>query len=333
VERIERLVEGRARRWGRLPVRPRSVNPLDEYTGVFRSMRGWRLKQWVGFTLIHPELHASMIIQDAAYLASSQIYTAEAGVLTQHARNAAGGSLRPPEVLLDGGQVAVRKPGYVLTYDFAADSHTIKIEIDESADAAAIRGTLILDVTSASAPLVVSAHLPPPHSDAKMFTYKAILPVYGTLTVGERSYSFDAARDLAIIDEHKSFFPYRTRWLWGTFAMLTDDGPVGANLCSRAELPGEPEECCLWTPGAAEPLADVSFDPRPDGTWAIASTDGRIEVTFTPKGRKLVKHQLGLASIDYFQLYGSYRGVLRGQRRAYDITDVPGVCESMKARF
>jgi len=309
------------------------VNPLDEYSGIFRSMRGWRLKEWVGFTLVHPELHASMIIQDAAYLASSEIYTAEAGVLTQHARNAAGGSLRPPEVLLDGGQVAVRKPGYVLSYDFTPDVITIEIDIAQAKGAAPIRGALRLDPAAASAPLSVSSHLPPPRSDAKLYTHKALFPASGTLTVGDRTYTFAPDRDLAVIDEHKSFFPYRTRWLWGTFAMLTADGPVGANLCSRAELPGEPEECCLWTPGAAEPLADVSFGPLPDGSWAISSTDGRAEVTFTPRGRKVVKHQLGLASIDYFQLYGTYRGVLRGQRRTYDITDVPGVCESMKTRF
>lgn len=330
---MESLVEGGSRRWGRLAARPRSVNPLDEYTGIFRSMRGWRLKEWVGFTLVHPEFYGSMIIQNAAYLASSEIYTVEAGVLTQHARNAAGGSLRPPEVLLDGGHVEVRKPGYLITYDFTPDLIAVVIDIAAAKSAAAIRGSLSLDPAGASAPLSVSSHLPPPRSDAKMYTYKALFPASGTLTVGERAYAFDPTRDLAVIDEHKSFFPYRTRWLWGTFAMITSEGPVGANFARRPELPGEPEESCLWTPGLAEPLADVSFQRAPDGSWQIASTDGRLEVIFTPQGRKGVKHQLGLVAIDYFQMYGTYRGVLRGQRRAYDITDVHGVCESMKTRF
>jgi len=330
---MQQLVEGGSRRWGRLPGRPVSVNPLDEYAGIFRSMRRWRLKEWVGFTLVHPELYSSLIVQDAAYLASSQIYTAESGVLTEHSRNAAGGSLRPPEVLLAGGHVEVRKPGYLISYDFSSDSHTIKIEVDGSATAATIRGTLILDATAESAPLTVSSHLAPPRSDARMFTYKAIFPVYGTLVVGDRTYTFDSARDLAIIDEHKSFFPYRTHWRWGTFATMTVEGPVGANFVRRPELPGEPEESCLWVPGSAEPLADICFERGADKTWNIASADGRLDVVFTPEGRKGLKHQLGLAAIDYFQMYGTYRGVLRGRRRAYDLDGVHGVCESMKARF
>ena len=59
----------------------------------------------------------------------------------------------------------------------------------------------------------------------KLYTHKALFPVSGAYVVGDRSYIFDPARDLAIIDEHKSFFPYVTRWLWGTLARRRTRAP------------------------------------------------------------------------------------------------------------
>src|SRR5215469_6133312 len=89
------LVDGHLRRYGRLPARPASVNPLDEFTGLARSLRRLRLKEWIGFTLLHPDWYISLIMQDAQYLASSEIYAYDrhAGALHQHAANGRGGSL------------------------------------------------------------------------------------------------------------------------------------------------------------------------------------------------------------------------------------------------
>jgi hypothetical protein len=79
---------------GRFATRPTDVNPLDAYAGPRRAWRRLRLKEWVGFTLMHPDVYASMIIQDAHYLASSEIYVHDraAGALHQRAANARGGS-------------------------------------------------------------------------------------------------------------------------------------------------------------------------------------------------------------------------------------------------
>ncbi|MCL2420152.1 MAG: DUF2804 domain-containing protein, partial [Conexibacteraceae bacterium] len=77
--------------------------------------------------------------------------------------------------------------------------------------APAIRADLTLHADRASAPLSVSSRLP----GGKLYTHKALFPVSGTYSVGGANVEFDPARDLAVIDEHKSFFPYRTDWLWG----------------------------------------------------------------------------------------------------------------------
>jgi len=112
---------------------------------------------------------------------------------------------------------------------------------------------------------------------------------------------------------------------------------VGANFVKRPELPGEPDESCLWTPGSCEALADVSFHKRGGdlkAPWLIASADGQLDVVFTPEGRKAVKRHLGVVAIDYFQIFGRYAGTVAADDGSVIVVkDVHGVCESMDARM
>jgi hypothetical protein len=330
------LVENGVRRYGRFAERPASVNPLDEFGGLSRALRRLRLKEWVGFTLIHQDWYSSLIMQDTNYLASSEVYAYDRrrGTLSQHAANARGGSLALPAALLEGRCVFKRR-GYELEYDFSRSRgrHSIRFNIAASGAEPAFGGELELDAEGGSPPLSVSSRLP----GGRMYTHKAIFPAEGTIRVGDEKVTFDRARDLAILDEHKSFFPYRTTWLWGTFAFRAGAGPVGANFVRRPSLPGHEEESCIWTQGECEPLSGVVFTPEsgaPLSPWSVSSADGRLNVTFTPEGRKDVRHQLGLFAIDYFQLFGRYQGTMRGlDGTAYPVEAVHGVCESFRARL
>lgn len=282
------LVEGGVRRYGRFAARPVGVNPLDAYKGVSRALRRLRMKEWIGFTLIHPDWYSSLIMQDANYLASSEIYAYDprAGVLYQHAANAKGGSLKLPEKL-SGARPRFAKPGYLIEYEFSGDGkrHLIRLDINATPKAPAFKGELELHGDRASVPLSVSSRLP----GGKLYTHKALFPAEGRLRVGAADIVFDPGRDLAIIDEHKSFFPYRTAWLWGTLATQSGGNPVGANFVARQTVPGEEGESCIWTPQACEPLSEITFTPAsasPRSPWHIVSRDGRLDVTFEPEGRK-----------------------------------------------
>ncbi|MCX4090896.1 DUF2804 family protein [Nocardia sp. alder85J] len=327
------LVEDGVRHYGRLPARPVSVNPLDEFRGARRLLRRTRLKEWAGFTVLHPDMYASMILQDAKYLASSEIYVHDRadGALYQHEQVAVPGAVRIAEQLI-GSSVALRRKGYAIGYEFGTDRHRIEIDIAATAEAPAFSGRLELLPKSASPALSVSSRLP----GGTMYTNKALFPIEGALRVGEREFVFRPDRDLAILDEHKSALPYRTTWTWGTFGAFADGVPVGANFVDRPEIPGQPEESGIWTPDAAAPLTDVDFDwdpAAPLSPWQIRSADRRLDVTFTPEGRKTVDLQLGVLAMDYFQAYGTFAGTLDIGTRTVDLADVHGVCEQMRARL
>jgi Protein of unknown function (DUF2804) len=330
----DQLVEGGARHYGRFPSRPARVNPLDEFGPVGRVLRRLRLKEWVGFTLLHPDWYASVLMQDTHYLASSEIYAydRERGTLHEREGVARGGALALPADLR-ARPCRFTSRGYALTWDLTgASGYRLVFDIAPTRTEPGFHGELRLDAAGASAPLSVSSRLP----GGRMYTHKALFPVSGTLHVGDRAIVFDPARDLAILDEHHSLLPYRTNWLWGTFGMPTGDGPVGANFADRRSSPGAEEESCLWLPGRCAPLAEVAFTPTsadPLAPWRVRSRDGRLDVTFEPDGRKRARHQFGVVAIDYFQLCGRYHGMLTDGDRTYELEDVHGVCESMRARF
>ncbi len=326
---VQLVVDG-VRQYGRFQARPHDADPLDETSWFPRGLRRLRLKEWVGFTLLHPELSSSMILQEAHYLASSEIYVRDQYGMVEHSRNVPGGSLKLPHELFPSNP-QINVSGYHITYDWAENPnglHRIRVSVDATPKQAAIKIDLELDGSKASAPLSVSSPLP----GGSMYTHKLAYPASGTVTVGDRTYTFDPVRDLAILDEHRTVLPYRTTWLWGTFATNTPDGIVGANFAYRPIVPNTEEESCLWTPGACEPLANITFKQEsqdPLAPWKITSADGRLDVTFTPEDRKDVKHQLVVASIDYWQLVGTYTGTVS----SIEVSGVRGVCESMRARL
>ncbi|MDR1393444.1 MAG: DUF2804 domain-containing protein [Bifidobacteriaceae bacterium] len=326
------VVEDGQRHWGRFLHTPTDANPAAALTGLRGAFESFRTKEWAGFTITHPEFFSSMIIQDAKYLLSSEWYLYDAATksLAQHAANARAGSVRLPANILRS-EVAFAAKGYRVSYSFNEERIRVRFDLAAAKDGPAATGELILDPSKASPPLVVSARLP----KGSMYTNKIIFPAAGSIRVGEREYVLDPDRDFAILDEHKSRLPYRARWTWGTFAQPVEGGYVGANFAIRPQLPDQQEESCIWTPDAAEPLANIIFSPlgdSPSADWSVRSADGRLDVVFSPFDRKDVNQQLVLAEIRYSQMYGVYSGTLRGEHRTWQFDAVHGVLEKMAMR-
>jgi hypothetical protein len=335
---IDSVVDARGTRlFGRFPSRPTIVDPLAVRSLVPRALRALRLKQWVGWTLVHPDWAGGMILQDTGYLAGSGLYLANKRTGARHRwdANARGGSLRLPLDLF-GSDVACHKGGFGVEYHFARGER-IRIVIDVAAhdDEPAASGELVLDARPgvASADLAVSTLLP----RGTMYTTKALYPVSGTLRVGDEDVVFDPQRDVAILDEHRSQLPYRTDWTWGTFAWHAGDGLAGANFAVRPQRADQEEESGLWAAGACEPLAGIVFEQAPGDDplrpWDVESKDGRLDVVFLPAGFKDDVVNFGIAAERYRQWYGRYRGTVAAGGEVRDVLDVPGVLETMHARF
>ncbi|GAB3920416.1 hypothetical protein GCM10011575_44530 [Microlunatus endophyticus] len=66
----------------------------------------------------------------------------------------------------------------------------------------------------------------------------------------------------------------------------------------------------------------------------VASADGRVDLLFSPQGRKRAEHQLVVAAMDYFQECGTWHGTVRAlDGTRYELSGRPGVLERMHARL
>ena len=175
----ENLVEAGQRSFGRF-LRTPIANPLDAVKGPARAFKWFRTKDWAGFTLIHPQLASSMIIQDAKYLATSEFYAGSGDELHQYSANRAPGLHLPKDLL--HSQVGFYAGGYGLGYRFGDDDVAIAIAIDATKQAPPVHGLLHLDPKGASHPLVVSARLP---GGGTMYTNKIVYPAHGMIACGD----------------------------------------------------------------------------------------------------------------------------------------------------
>ncbi len=216
----------------------------------------------------------------------------------------------------------------------ASGRHEVSIDIGASGNSPDLKVDLVLHQDWPSVePLVVSL---PIASNHHTYTHKSPLRLSGTIRIGEEEFQFEPARDLGNLDEQKTFYPYRSKWLWGTFVTQTPQGrQLMLNFVDQMTPKGEPGEDALWVDGKLSLLPQPTIAPLGDlGNYRISLPDGSIDLTFSAEGGKTEKRNYGIAAIDYTQFFGFYQGkIVDGSGITHTIVDAFGALERMTARF
>ncbi|HOI09139.1 MAG TPA: DUF2804 family protein, partial [Myxococcota bacterium] len=93
----------------------------------------------------------------------------------------------------------------------------------------------------------------------------------------------------------------------------------------------------LWVDGVLHPLsaARFEFDPADlDRPWRIRTTDHRIDLTFTPVGRREGRVNAIAILSDYKECFGRFDGtVVDASGRVFRVEGLRGVAEDHRARF
>ena len=318
----------------------RRVNLLDDAhlcPSPIRALRKLRLKEWVGFGINHPRLFGGIIIQDAKYLASGTVYLydKQTGRQYEWLTMDRPARARLPETLWSSKSQCGRGSKRMLfEHDLAHNRHHIWVEHKGDRATPPIAVDLVLHQNWREVdPLVVSLPIAPAHHT---YTTKSPCRTEGTIRIGDEEFAFDPARDLANLDEQKTFYPYYSRWLWGCFGTRTPQGrEVTLNIVDQMTPKGEPGEDAMWVDGKLELLDQPEFiEQSPGGSWRIEDKQGRIKLTFTPRGSKKEKRNFLLVGMDYEQMYGSYDGrLIDDNGEIHQIEAAFGALERMKARF
>lgn len=336
------VVEGGRVNLGRFALPFRMMNILDpcELNAKSRFKRWLRLKEWVGFGLDHPHWYGAMLIQDAKYLASAAIYlfSRKSQKLYQYISVRFDRQVKIASTLWNDHS-CFRASGFFMHFDHRLDQgyHRITIDIAEDKKNPRLKADLTFyQDLHLIQPLVVCLPL---KTGSFAYTHKSPLFISGHIRLGEEEMVYEKKRDLTNLDEHKAFYPYRTKWLWATFAGYDEHRRLLALNISDQMFKDQDiwNENAVWVEGRLFYLGRAEFSLKesdPHQPWQIRETNGNADLTFTPEGGFFQKRNLLLLKMDYFQMFGRFNGWIKDEMgRQYPIKDLYGVAERMDARF
>lgn len=159
--------------------------------------------------------------------------------------------------------------------------------------------------------------------DSVMFSHKCLMPGSGSMRIAKPSGSdafttvdFPSESTQIIIDDHKGFYPYVTRYDWVT-ALGKDEQSgklIGFNLTNNQVVQQDKyNENCLWFDGELHPLPPIRVT-RPDGykgVWFVQDEHDMVRLEFEPVTHTSVNLNLIVACSKYEGPYGVFRGYVR----------------------
>ncbi|MBP8811038.1 MAG: DUF2804 family protein [Kofleriaceae bacterium] len=285
------------------------TNLLDaRYRGWPRPLRWWRLKEWQALQVVTPRLFLNVALFDAKLITLVQLKLYDRARGEKHLIER---TLRPRAFRLTdqlrASVTAYRDRATTLAFtNRLADGF---LEVELASTTPAVTGQLRVD-TAAGASQVVSLPLP----RGSMYSHKGMFPVTGAITLGADRFDLDGG--LALLDDHKGYYPYVMEWDWVTSAARGDDGVArGFNLTrNQCVEPERYNENCAWVGAAVGALPAVTFTRTDVGTaaerWQVRDRDGRVDLTFTPTVPGDVRLNLGVIESRYRGPFGTCAGRL-----------------------
>ena len=331
------LVENGEPHFGVFKTPFRQLNLLDAdpfgWKGLSpRCYRKFRLKEWQHFSVVTPTHFLGLAVVDAKVMGVSWCYLfdRETRQLVEHSRQA---PLRPPTIsreLLDS-KFRYRARDYEVDVHNHLDAgeHLVTFSAKGKKDPPISGRLQIREKPGEVQPLICVL----PIGESRVFyTHKAPCPVAGEISVGDRVIALNPETDFAILDIHKSYYPYRTWWKWSTFVGRDEAGGIiGANLTRGLHGNNALEnENCIWHGNRITLVSDAEFE-IPENImepWRITTADGRADLTFTPQGLRQETLDFKIITSWYMAPLGAFSGTLvDGDGTAHEVKDVFGISE------
>jgi len=171
-----------------------------------------------------------------------------------------------------------------------------------------------------------------------VYTQKvAGLAAKGTIRCNDKQYLLTPENTSASSDWSCGFMRRETAWNWASFSGKLPDGRrVGLNLAAGVNETGVTENC-LWVDGALTKLnmAVFEFDRyQPEKPWKVRTTDGLLELTFQPAGKREEKINAWVIASNFKQMFGHFSGWMIDSAGEKILLDhIPGFMEDHYAKW
>ena len=309
----EQLVEAGRQRLGRFAGPLGRVNLLDApYLRLPRPLRWLRLKEWQAVQLAAPGVFVNVALFDAKLMSLLQvkIYEHGRGEKIIHEWKLRPGAFAVADQLLDSTtRYADRRGSLTFRNELGRGRIAIAIDVRAARGLPAVSAQLELHADRGASHV---ASLPL-SGEVGMYSHKGMFPVSGQLAVGERVHSLDGA--LALLDDHKGYYPYVMRWDWVTAATHSGGHALGFNLTrNQCRDPERYNENCAWIDDRIGLLPAVTFsrerERQAGERWTIRDREGRVDLRFEPTVPGDVRVNAVIVESRYRGPFGRFEGRL-----------------------
>ncbi len=164
------------------------------------------------------------------------------------------------------------------------------------------------------------------------------MPASGWIRYGQETISLEPSTCIGSLDWGRGVWEYQSYWNWASSSGFQPDGrTIGLNLgCGFGDLSKAGENAFILD-HRVHKLEQVKFDyvsgdyMKP---WNFTSSDGRLNLVFTPFKERVAKTSLVVITSEVHQMFGRYQGTLvTDEGETIQIRDLTGFAEEHHARW
>jgi hypothetical protein len=230
---------------------------------------------------------------------------------------------------------------------------TIRFLNNYQKDEAEIEGTVInkrfgtlhfhFNLKRISLPSVVCIPFGP---NRPLYTQKDLFKAEGSFNLNGKEYLSDE-KTLAIIDDHKGYYPHHAHYDWITFLGQNKLGQnMGLNLTANQSIdPENYNENLLWFDKKISLLPPITClrnmktkkfvsEEKTKAIWEFKDEHDMVNLSCALQGAyKFIAHT-GILNLDYFVVFGQMEGYVRDEDgNKYDMTGLPFIGEDKTIKF
>lgn len=171
-----------------------------------------------------------------------------------------------------------------------------------------------------------------------LYTQKDLFASSGYLNWNGRIYKTDD-ESVAIIDDHKGYYPYNAYYDWvTTMGKMDYDGGrkyFGINLTDNQSTdPERYNEDLIWLENDSSRLTPVKFQHPEYNHWIIQDQHGMTNLEMNIADRNLIQFDLGVIKMNYHITFGTLKGYVYDENgNKYDVTGMPAIGEIRDVRM
>ncbi len=166
-----------------------------------------------------------------------------------------------------------------------------------------------VELTSISMPSVV---VMPLGENRPLYSQKELFKVSGNIQMGDRTFTMNE-NSLAIIDDHKGYYPYKMHYDWLTgMGTFEKEGVMAFNLTkNQVTNPKDYNENYLWLNGDTHPLPPVNFTHLDNGHWKVTDEHDMVNIEFHIDNTLKLDKNVALIKVRYRAPFGFITGYIK----------------------